>query len=62
MSELANEAINLFLQKDYYFHKLGTITNIDRALSELESLKRDVEKIKQFLARKFGMEVYTLRT
>ena len=36
------------------------ISDFSRALSEIGELKQEVEKIKRFLLKRFGMEVYGL--
>ena len=61
MSELIEQALKCFLSVDYQQRDSGIINDFKRGLSELEDLKRDVEKIKQFLVKKFGMEVYALK-
>jgi Ribbon-helix-helix protein, copG family. len=61
MSQLIDEAIKLYSNAYYQPHQMLTISEVKSILSELESLKRDVEKIKQFLTKKFGMELFALK-
>jgi len=62
MSELIHEAVKWFMHGHYPYVNSGTINHIDRVLSEIENLKRDLERIKQFLTRKFAMEFYTSKS
>jgi len=57
MSELIHEAVKHFLHGNHHNNNKNTIM----LLSQIEDLKREIEKIKQFLSRKFGMEFFTSR-
>jgi len=61
ISELVNEAVFWFLHGHHPIVNSYTINNFDRALSEIEGLRREIEKVKQFLIKKFGMEAISLK-
>jgi len=61
ISELIDEAVRWFIHGHHPPHNSTTIKDFNWTPSEIEDIKQDLEKIKQFLTRKFGMEFFTSR-